>query len=133
MREHKFRAWDKIEKVMKLPTLLKLGRESPFIDENNNGKVYQIQCNGKENIEYFNHRIVLMEYTGLKDQNGKEIYEGDIVKFADWSPKIVIYKDTSFAGYSLKETSLWLMEYDMDRFEVIGNIFENPDLLEAAK
>ncbi|MCK5607497.1 hypothetical protein KAR91_36780 [Candidatus Pacearchaeota archaeon] len=85
------------------------------------------------------YRVKTREYTGLKDKNGKEIYEGDIVKVRalyDTAIGHVVYIDTSFK-FKLP---------DVDKFsdphrdigtgwygiEVIGNIYENPELLEVS-
>ena len=73
----------------------------------------------------------LMQFTGLKDKNGKEIYEGDIT--GDWE----IYWDEDEVSFRLKDIyphSVYGREtHDMfaftSPFEVIGNIYENPDLL----
>lgn len=89
-------------------------------------------------------RLALMQYTGLKDKNGKEIYEGDIVlhvcygtDFKD-AEKLKIESLQSF----FEDRGYYTREHDEDwednnkafsiqllRFEVIGNIYENPDLL----
>lgn len=138
MREIKFRAWDTVEKKMKLPTLLRLSRDLPYTDDNNNGKVFQMQCNGQENVEYFNGRIELMQYTGLKDKNGREIYEGDILKQDSCNG---LYSETPFsvvwsreyACFSCNDTNDGLWKHIAEMCEVIGNVHENPELLEVTE
>ena len=114
MREIKFRTWDKLNKEM-------INFESINFQER---RVY------KDTVSYrkFND-IELMEYTGLKDMDGKEIYEGDIL-FESFREEYfkVVFENGSFRaeadGYSLD-----LEDYD-DICEVVGNIYENPELIE---
>jgi uncharacterized phage protein (TIGR01671 family) len=75
----------------------------------------------------------LMQFTGLKDKNGREIYEGDIVAHAiegyTTPLSVVEFKDGMFV-FTDSEYSTELIE-SLDYCEVIGNIYENPELLKA--
>jgi uncharacterized phage protein (TIGR01671 family) len=76
------------------------------------------------------------QFTGLKDKNGKEIYEGDIILFKDYSQSVEkpptfitsIFWWDEFAGFSVKNTHGELNFMTCDDMEVIGNIYENPEL-----
>lgn len=79
---------------------------------------------------------ILMQYTGLKDKNGKEIYEGDILLYDSNSKTSVFYKNGAFVR-SYGNSNMYLL-YDsfiedgcLYNYEVIGNIYENPELLEG--
>ncbi|MCK5607015.1 hypothetical protein KAR91_34345 [Candidatus Pacearchaeota archaeon] len=69
----------------------------------------------------------LQQYTGLKDKNGKEIYEGDVLKGDDDGNDAVVYKGNKFILEPLGDDCIY-----WTRSEVIGNIYENPELLEAS-
>ena len=79
-----------------------------------------------------NHSGVLMQYTGLKDKNNKEIYEGDICIVHDFEKlkvEVRFRKETaSFEGHNPKEIFPWV-ELSPTYYEIIGNIYENPELL----
>ena len=129
MRERKFRAWNKNFKKM-----YKIGQ----ITLEKGTWNYE-----PDNREYIGMSIpyqpsfVLMQYTGLKDKNGKEIYEGDIVyikgetELLDIKGKVE-YSDI-FAQYIITNTKNIAYETealgDYENIEVIGNEFDNPELL----
>lgn len=109
MREIRFRAWHKDCKVMEYDPLIK------------NGKYFEIIGN---DIWGTSDDYILMQYTGIKDANGKEIYEGDIV--------VEGYKG-KYGTYEIKWNKIGfnLGSEDGRDYEVIGNIYENSNLLES--
>ncbi|EAC6652944.1 TPA: hypothetical protein H9238_002933 [Listeria monocytogenes] len=82
--------------------------------------------------------VVLMQYTGLKDKNGKKIFEGDIVncKFFDRMvgdiAGVINFIDCVWAVSDFKNKRLYQL-IDVDNIEIIGNIHENPELLEGTE
>jgi uncharacterized phage protein (TIGR01671 family) len=76
----------------------------------------------------------LMQYTGLLDKNGVEIYEGDIVKYNLSFPvgEIVFNRDRFIPIYDRSSYDEWELDFwrISDKCEVIGNIYENPELLD---
>lgn len=75
-------------------------------------------------------RFDLMQFTGLKDKNGKEIFEGDIVKCGNKNEeiKVIEFINGGF-GYEGNTWDYWEDEFGHDKMEVIGNIYQNPELL----
>jgi uncharacterized phage protein (TIGR01671 family) len=68
--------------------------------------------------------VILVQYTGLKDKNGKEIYECDIIDYGHSRYKEVIFFNGSFCLKGL-ESIPWLLPM----YPVIGNVYENPELI----
>ncbi len=78
--------------------------------------------------------IVLMQYTGLKDKNGVDIYEGDVVMFYIFGSheqhvKEIIYDEENLCFCLKYSQSLFTCQFS-DEFEKVGTIYENPELLE---
>ena len=130
MKEYKFRYWDTFDK-----------KEPKMVYFNFNKLLAGTVYPGKETV---------MQYTGLTDKNGKDIYEGDIVSYLDgneWSTESgyeceeflnrgVINFDTEYARYDV--TNKEGVDYEDvfeggGDFEVLGNIYENPELLNTTE
>ena len=126
MREYKFRAYDLQRRRMRY--------DITGFEFFNNGEMSGIFIDGDF---YDKKEITLMQYTGLHDKNGKEIYEGDIVfikgdtEVLDIKGKVE-YSDT-FAQFIITNTGNIIDEAeplgDYEDIEVIGNVFENKELL----
>jgi len=120
MREIRFKAWDKINKrwIKLWELLFAITGELMGIDDID-GEIYGL------------HQFELIQYTGLLDKNGNEIYEGDIIRgFCTGNYPAVIECDAPNGGYNIRELSGDYIEIDSNtRLEVIGNIYLNPDLL----
>jgi uncharacterized phage protein (TIGR01671 family) len=118
-REIRFRAW-----ISKLSVIIQ-PEEICYIafTESNGAIVHEFG----EPINAVYEDVILMQYTGLKDKNGVEIYEGDLViGTGKVNPYPIIFDDGCF-GYDSGEG---LLELDFERhMEVIGNIHQHPDLL----
>lgn len=127
MREIKFRAWDKYNKQM--------ARKMPRIKLHNNGESFNfeiLECD----------ELSVMQYTGLKDKNEVEIYEGDIVTCFDKSLVQPVYNHEiklptfyrEIWSHGITEDGTWLPDNwegeNLKQVEVIGNIYENPELIE---
>lgn len=132
----RFRAWDKRKSVM---------REVAVLHFTKGGKVNSIEYwkTPSELKSYHVRNLVLMQSTGMKDKNGVEIFEGDVVQWGDtpdWEEEpirvavVKINPDIQF------DSNVGIFQYgrfayqDTERFlTILGNIYENPELLEDSK
>ena len=123
-REIKFRAWDEKLKLMYATDSVSL-----CID----GEICYLDTDGEWVADMAN-RITLMQYTGLKDKNGKEIYEGDIVNIKGRKYIVEYWKGQLLVSWYLKSVRSGDTEYTelpvIGKGEVIGNIYENKELLQ---
>lgn len=130
MREIKFRVWDENKKVM----LSQIG--SWYFNDEYNEVAFHMN-----EVTFSDHKYLkLMQYTGLKDKNGTEIYEGDILEITELSGRIGEYKVGRYtvnfdAGAYVAGNSYVAGSYRLGlvahRAKVIGNIYEHPHLLEV--
>ena len=129
-REIKFRAWNKQRKEMFEVANIDF-KEKKVTLTNGIIRLPSVNFNDTE----------LMQHTGLNDKNGKEIYEGDIVKIlklegygeycdqVEYTGKIECY----ISEFRIQQLNLRLSDESIVEIEVIGNIYEHPELLENNK
>lgn len=124
-REIKFRAWLLVEeRFIDIEYLYRSESGAVTTVVDNNGNHYEVGTT-----------VVLMQYTGLKDKNGVEIYEGDVVGYRDgeWSFDAVV----EWGDHGWYMRGIWPNDnFNFDdteprKLQVIGNIYQNPELLEA--
>lgn len=134
MREIKVRAWHKPYKQM-------CQVESLRFDGNGVYTAVLIEESFYDRRIVEADEIVIEQYTGLKDKNGTEIYQGDICSFTSKTGKHtgVVERLDNLAGFGLRMvknnfrytfSNLDTMGVNLDTLEVVGNIHENPELLE---
>ena len=125
----KLRAWDKQDEHMSYG-------EVEYFDDMIEYRFDHLCTEADEDVEF-------MQSTGIKDKNGVEIYEGDILKlhaiflapndkigYLEYSPKYGY--SIIFEGNRLYRQEFWASTNKLN-YEVIGNIYENPELLEGDK
>jgi len=123
MREFKFRAWDIVNRKMYLDELESVAFAKNGLPANVSvaGFSRPLMAIGVE------PQIVLQQFTGLKDKNGKEIYDGDITRDAENNVADIEWRRSAFCRKDRKQKHFYPLTDDC---EVIGNIYENPELLQ---
>ena len=138
MRPIEFRAWDKDTETMFIPEYI-----------SGDGKVYEdIGVSFQQELSE-RKNVILLQFTGLKDRSGREIYEGDIVDYfeevgAEKGEEKETVAEVKFGdggffidGYRMfKDVKGYMANFigpKWDKVKVIGNIYQNPELLEDQK
>jgi hypothetical protein len=114
MREIKFRYYDKTKRVMRDWDYVKTVHKLIVLEDNSDGESYS----------------GWMQYTGFRDKNGTEIYEGDIIRSEYYYDSPVVFKDGCFMLGDIPFYEAKFVYPDIT-FEVIGNIYEHPHLLSS--
>ncbi|AQY71818.1 hypothetical protein BWL06_12475 [Lactiplantibacillus plantarum] len=136
----KFRAWDKVQNKMLLPDNIEFIYGQAYWAEASTDGYYECSNDGK--VDGICAMFELEQFTGLKDVNGKDIYVGDIIVSKPngttyESPKIgVVTRSKISPGWCYEtvtdEYNIWTSG-KYRTYEIIGNVHENPELLEEEK
>ncbi|MGF1993009.1 YopX family protein [Enterococcus casseliflavus] len=124
----KFRAWDKDSKVMR-------PWKNLILEKDDGDDFWLIGYEESKNIVSYDHDQILMQSTGLKDKNDVEVFQGDIVRCSRGCPHEVFWLK-EYAGMYVGGMPAWYLSGLSEGYawsgeeEVIGNIYENPELLE---
>ena len=153
MREIKFRAWDSTNKKMHFDIGVINGKCIPLYGETwvvEQTKPYPNMGDIDRAFKQIEDGIILMQFTGLLDKQGKEIYEGDIVRIWDYGFKngnedgdFDLYQDMGIDKVTMNRFPVYWLENEEfgyegedlinpEHCEVIGNIYENASLLDKS-
>ena len=131
-RELKFRFWDKRNDEWWQPTYNASEGELEDLTITKNGQIMMRDMTAHPQI--VDDKFEVMQYTGLKDNNGKEIYEGDVVEIylyeyasVDETQKITIGENKG--GRNFYRDVGYLQNINSKHVEIIGNMYENPELI----
>jgi uncharacterized phage protein (TIGR01671 family) len=135
-RALKFRAWDKQNKCWFKPVYEAYANKLSDLMIGLSGDMFEHTMKGIEHESLWPDKFELVQFIGLKDKNGKEIYEGDIIRFGNaekveceivWVNDICQFRMNPTFKHPKYMENAW----DLNRptIEIIGNIYENPDLL----
>lgn len=142
----KFRAYDTKNKVMvsnfqRSQMKIETGRVLYQLTTTNENEIKAVASyNTFDDFTYrYSHDLELMQSTGLKDKNGVEIFEGDVLKNTrngkirrvHWNPSCASFH-LSKHGIEESKVEYWSLSNPQWSYEIIGNIYENPELLEQA-
>ncbi|BAX67884.1 hypothetical protein LASAK_00476 [Latilactobacillus sakei] len=116
----KFRAWDKVNGCWASIDSIVLCDD---------GSIAYLLPEEDDMPPYLEEEVEIMQYTGLKDNNGREVYEGDVVK-NEYGKVMDIQYDPRSAAFGVGDYYFGTIGSGKI-LEVIGNIYENPELLEA--
>ncbi|WP_368873745.1 YopX family protein [Staphylococcus haemolyticus] len=126
MESISFRAWDKEEKKMHKVKTIEFSRRGARIIH-----LAEVNSNGKGDHKRWHSSVELMQSTGLKDKNGIEIYEGDIVENSHKEIGFIKKCSDAFC-FNRQERNFYLSGIGAGSpFEILGNVHQNPELLEG--
>ena len=122
MRDIKYRAWDKRENTM---------RDVAVLHFTKGGKVNSIEYwkTPSELKSYHVRNLVLMQYTGLVDKHGNQIFEGDIVRYFKNELAVIVCQNGGVDIRSLSWRECEPLQRRLGEIEVIGNVYQNKDLI----
>lgn len=135
MREIKFRAYIKNLGLMLPVSMIDFENETIYVSLDSDE-----WSNDPLEYDFDDKDIEIMQYTGMTDKNGKEIYEGDIVEvwsfvrwigFIKYLPEKAAFVLWDYEKFPYLDDFVYLSQFE-DGFEILGNIFENPELMEVS-